>query len=704
MVDPASAGPPPQVAYTLAETLRAELAGDPGYARSAVGSELLLAAAAQPEELDRCLDVLRRANVPRPTDLTNAARRRHAEQQREAALRHQVQRGADRSVAGAIAQAGLPSLDAVESCVMPSPFEVRDGRIVGLGVAEDGTDVETEVFPAVVVPTRRLHRDDGRVDVELAWIDGRRWHRATVSRGQIAATRHIPDLVALGMPIPFDHRRAVDYLSAYDRANADRIPRTLLTTQLGWQPSGDDVAGHGFLLGADLLGDHDHIDVRPDPRIEDATADYRRRGTLQGWAEAVRPLAGYASVRVAVYAAVAAVLLRPLELGNAAIEFASRTSSGKSSLLRLATSCWGWRDELRSWDASSVGFERLAAAVSDAGALVLDDTSTARSFAGRSTVQSTIYQYIAGSSRTRGTKESRSTERAQTWHGLLISSGEQPVGDHGDAEGASARILSIAPDLPVDPEVGDLLDRTKLALARHHGHVVPRIVQWIMDHRGEWSRLRDMYDAAALIVRRQVGNGPGGRAAHVVGLLEVAAYVAHEAVPELPWGYSPLLRQPEMVRLFGAAIEQQQIASDQVEQIWQALVSIFDANPHRFWADTHDKNNSARQPPHGWLGRRDHRADQQGERYIDFHTAAFDELIRKIKGARTRAEAQTVRLRRDLFDRGLLRVNERDRNAWKEPKEPRYYSILTTEARDERRAAKALALFLSPSRSKERAA
>ena len=237
--------------------------------------------------------------------------------------------------------------------------------------------------------------------------------------------------------------------------------------------------------------------------------------------------------------------------------------------------------------------------------------------------------------------------------------------------------MSLRPDLPIRQDVGAEVDLLQDRLSQHHGWLAPLVIRWLLAHQDEWPRLRAEYERVREQVRARARGGPGGRAAHVVGLLASAAMVLREAAPELTWNRVPLLEDGQIMDVLRQGISHVQGSSAKAADIYDVLISVFEANRSRFWAS--EKARKERQPTAGWLGRYDGEADRNGRVWIDFSPDQFDELVRR----HVRDLESTKQIRRNLHERGLFRINDPSKVRWKQRGEPGFYSVLAQESADD---------------------
>src|SRR5262249_10810955 len=154
-----------------------------------------------------------------------------------------------------------------------------------------------------------------------------------------------------------------------------------------------------------------------DEQIADA---YHAAGSMDGWLRAVEAVACYPRALLALYVAFVPPLLLILGAPNFIVDWAHRTTTGKTTALRVAASVWGRPAEravdgaLGTWDATKVWIER-ASAVLHGLPLILDDTKRAKY---PQIIAEVLYTATSGRGRGRGNP--RSLARTRTWRTVLL--------------------------------------------------------------------------------------------------------------------------------------------------------------------------------------------------------------------------------------------------------------------------------------------
>ncbi|MTI95193.1 MAG: DUF927 domain-containing protein [Firmicutes bacterium] len=462
-----------------------------------------------------------------------------------------------------------------ESAVIPDGWHLAPHCVAKLKTraSRDGGEDEIvleDVCSAPVVITGRL-RDiaDGNEHTRIAWLRDGHWQSYTVERKTLANSRSIVELAALGLPVTSSNAAGqVDYLAAFEAANIEHLPRARVTSQLGWV--GKD-GSQGFLWGRRLLcpdGEtvaaldiddvppsewKDHISFRGADSGDEQIADaFCSAGTLDGWRQAVAPLANYPRAMLAVYAALAPPLLAILGAPNFVADWAYGTSTGKTTVLRVAASCWGNPDEradgsaLWSWDVTPVWVEQTCRILNGLP-LILDDTKRARRPAN---VAKILYDVTSGRGRGRGSL--KGMRRTGTWSTVLLSSGEASAVSFTQDGGTRARVLTLwgAPFGAANEETGQVVQGIENGVKANYGEPGKVLVQWLLKNRPMWPKIKEAYkNAQADYLDRSSGNSIAGRLAAYFAVLQVVADIADVAL-KLPWDFQ-----------------------DPVAQVWEQLIN-----------------------------------------------------------------------------------------------------------------------------------
>ena len=311
------------------------------------------------------------------------------------------------------------------------------------------------------------------------------------------------------------------------------------------------------------------------------------------------------------------------------MDWAYRTSAGKTTTLRVAASVWGNPNEdetdaaLRSWDSTQVYIERAASILSGLP-LILDETKRVKD---PRLVANIMYEVATGQGRGRGNV--RGTAGIRTWRTVLLSTGEAPAVSFTQDGGTRARCLEIrgAPFGATGPETARLVNRLNTAIKGNYGHAGVEFVRWLLRHRSEWPRIEDEYRAT---VQHYCGQAPASadsavvsRLAQYAAALHQAAVYAHVAL-DLPWELEDPLDAlwSDLVGEASDAAGEERALRDVLSWAY-AHAQTFHGR-HIKTVDRYGQELTPRMPPAGWSGR----WDGEGEEWE--YIAFFPTVLQKV--------------------------------------------------------------------------
>lgn len=249
----------------------------------------------------------------------------------------------------------------------------------------------------------------------------------------------VAQLSKLGLRVGSDKKAKkllVDLLKLSEPDN-----RMMSVTQPGWV--GDDFGS--FSLGQTSLGVGEVLPLYEGAGHRQSTLV--AEGSVENWTSelgekcCVNPM-----MILAASLAFSAPLLKIVDMDGGGLHFRGQSSSGKSTLLRLAASVWGAPGLISQWRATSNGLEGLAASHNDL-LLPLDEIGEIT----HRELNATVYMLSHGKAKVRMSKDLSPDDRA-TWRLALISSGELSVEDHLASaslvikEGQEVRLIDIEAD------------------------------------------------------------------------------------------------------------------------------------------------------------------------------------------------------------------------------------------------------------------
>ncbi|MEW1719807.1 DUF927 domain-containing protein [Streptomyces sp. NPDC093109] len=400
---------------------------------------------------------------------------------RPSAPASQVPAPAEEPVADHLAEQPSPDVavpegfDYADTFGLPSTVRTPyDYRVTGRGVEVLSTSGENwnRVTFAPLVVTATFEDPEGDQYVELSWIDrslgrprriSRIVSRETAKRGR----KLIEYLGSAGLPAVEGDARAVEkWLAEFEAGNVGRIPSEQLARWLGWQDDGTFVSSPEDGVKVDTAFEEQRGPARA----------HARKGTLEGWQDTVAQLASYPVPRVAVAAALAAPLLKPLGLNSFTLDISSRSTKGKTTALQCALSVWADPSEhasaMSNWRTTLYAIEKRLNLVRGI-VTVFDETMAVTD---DSLIDEVLYQLPMNHGKARS---GGAFGNMLPWETILLSSGERPALSFTTSQGAAARILGTTV-APFGDGGGAAAAAALEGVLTHHGHAGPEFVQYIL--------------------------------------------------------------------------------------------------------------------------------------------------------------------------------------------------------------------------------
>jgi putative DNA primase/helicase len=314
---------------------------------------------------------------------------------------------------------------------------------------------------------------------------------------------------------------------------ADR--RLTLVYCTGWH-SIDGAAV--FALPGEVIGDVDGRVIYEGDNQK--RGDYAAKGTLHEWRQEVSaPAAAHVLATLAISAAFAGPLLQPAAQESGGIHIFGNSSTGKTTLLKLAASVWGDGGLVHSWRATANGLEGVADRTSDI-VLILDELGQLDS----REAATALYMLAGGVGKIRMNRDA-TLKDIRSWRAFMMSSGEMTVETkmtqmRGSKAytGATLRLLNVAADRGLGfgafdnagstGEVRELVKAFAAAVGECHGVAGPEFVKQFLARGESGEGVRNAIDD---FVRRNVDTSAAGqleRAAKRFGLIAAAGELATE--------------------------------------------------------------------------------------------------------------------------------------------------------------------------------
>lgn len=415
---------------------------------------------------------------------------------------------------------------------------------------------------------------------ELCWLDDRdQWRSTTVPRELATNSRKVHLLS--GQTLPVDSTVAVElvkYLSVVRVVNRATLlaRKQVVANHLGWLDDRTFVCADGHPLMVRSRMENAEPFIRP----------FGPQGTAAAWRQAINQIAGHMRPLTAIYASLAAPLLRVLGAPSFTVDFSGSTSIGKTTVLRIAASCWGDpsdRGLVNSWRSKPVGIERIAA-IRKGLPMFLDETKSA---VDRDDVVRVLYQISQDQTAVRGSVTG--FQPNHKWQTVLLSTGEQPITSFDRSGGSIARCITLwGPPFPEGSEA--LVNEVAETVGANYGHTGPAFVERLLALDREKLRARWRQHEQAL---RAGKNAVAGRRSAAVAILWLAGTMAAK------WGLvpgAPDERYWHDVAVGGGALNEHD--DDRARQALEFTLNWAVTNRSKFWSGS----EMSHEPVRGWAG------------------------------------------------------------------------------------------------------
>jgi putative DNA primase/helicase len=311
--------------------------------------------------------------------------------------------------------------------------------------------------------------------------------------------------------------------------------RVTLVNRIGWHEIGDRSV---FVTPSQVIG-------APPGRVlyevgNRRQEEYSARGLLADWQQGVSaPAQAHALAALAISAAFAGPLLHLAGLESGGIHLFGNSSTGKTTLLKLAASIWGDSGLVRSWRATANGLEGVANRTSDV-VLILDELGQLDS----KDAATALYMLASGVGKIRMSRNA-TLQDIKTWRAFMLSSGEITV----EAKitqlrgakaytGATLRLLNVAADQRLGfgvfdsagstGDIRDLLKDFNSAVTSAYGVAGPAFVSALVSRAEASEAIRNAIDHFVTHNVAPDASGQVERSAKRFGLIATAGELATE--------------------------------------------------------------------------------------------------------------------------------------------------------------------------------
>lgn len=423
---------------------------------------------------------------------------------------------------------GPTVIELQEENLPPAGFELRTDGIYIVGEADAATFLCSPL--RVLAQFRDTHGKNWGKYIEVVDPDGK-YHNQSFENTDIS--KHWAGVLGSLTSNGLRHTTAQGASSNIKRLIADWTPTKKLTTveQPGWV----DKRCNAFVLGSGEVIGSDEILLQSN-ELSNLNDELLDLSTVEAWRENIgKKCSGNPLAVLAVSLAFSGPLIELLSLDmSGGLHLRGASSSGKSTLQRLATSVWGSPGLLRSWAATRNGLESLAPAANDM-LLCLDEIAE---ISGKD-LGISIYMLGNGKGKTR-MGPFAATRPAKRWSIAILSSGEISVGEKltearvDQMAGHEVRLVDIVADdrkfgafdnLHGAASASEFSDQLKLATHQHFGVAGPAYVNHLIQYRAKIIQLWERY--SRLFISRaswQIGSQENGQIKRVANRFALIAF------------------------------------------------------------------------------------------------------------------------------------------------------------------------------------
>lgn len=403
--------------------------------------------------------------------------------------------------------------------------KIPDNYVIGdndwlYKLVEKGKGDNNQVVPKLLTSTPPFikHKfkdvETGEFYYQLSFTQNKLPYELKVTAREIVDAQHIINLASKGFDVTTSNRtELVEYLAMFMRIN--NKPVINIATRLGYienafiSPYEEDQENNKHQL------------FNSDKGYQSLIKAFETKGTIEGYINGVFNLIkAKPMVMMMLYSSLGSILLKDFKVDPFVSEISGRTSSGKTFTLLICASVWGTDRLITEWNTTNVSIERMAAFL-NTFPIIKDDT---RKINNINKLPYIVYQFSGGESKGRA-NSNRGLDYAETWHNIMLSSGEVSIPDLSEKGGLAGRVITLQDEPFPDMDkltFSDIAD----AMEENHGLLGKLFIKQYESKKEDYKK--SFKSALRYFVEKAHNNEVMQRIARSFALLRVAGEILND--------------------------------------------------------------------------------------------------------------------------------------------------------------------------------
>ena len=448
--------------------------------------------------------------------------------------------------------------------IIPDAFEIGENgwlyKLVQKGTGDNKETVRKLITSTPPFITKQFKDiENSEISYELSFGKNNHITKIPVQAIDIADTKNIINLSSKGLDVDTVNRlEVVNFISMFKRINELETEKT--------------VSRLGHVKGRFIhpLIENDAELIIHEEGYKNIVNAFKTKGTLKDYADTVfNEVKNSPMAMMFMYASLGSVLLHDFDVEPFIVDMASKTSTGKTTALKVAGSVWGTKDLISEWNTTKVNVERKAG-IMNSFPLIYDDTRKAPYYQ----LADIIYQFSGGRSKGRGNIHSIDVEK--TWQNILISTGETSIVEYGNEKaGIGARVITLQ-DKPFTDDISfqNIYD----GISNNFGHIG---IAFIDQYQSNKKRYYEVFKGhEKMFIKKAGDNEVMQRLGRAFAVLQTAAEILNDIEH---FEHDPF----KMVNESYESMKENNQSIDKPKQLLEEIIDKLNANRGRIAFNKH---------------------------------------------------------------------------------------------------------------------